>query len=148
MIKKLIPIAMLPLLMMVAFASCEKTDHESVVPQFSSITCSPSSPKAGDSITVVAHQAIIGKLINSTTYKWSFTYINPRTYTDTTVVKTVQIIYDMAPTDPMMGFRIPAGTPRSSLTVSISANYSLSGQTATGQIYGSASKSAHFSVWE
>lgn len=148
MIKKLIPTAMLSLLLMIGLTSCEKTDHESVVPQFSSITCSPSTIKAGDSITVVAHQSVIGQLINSTTYKWSFTYKNPRNYTDTTVVKTVQIVYDMNPNDPMMGFRIPAGTPRSSLTVSIHANYSLSGQTATGQIYGSASKSAHFTVWE
>ena len=148
MIKKLIPTAMLSLLLMCSVASCEKVDHESIVPQFSSISCSPAQHKAGDSIIVVAHQMVIGKLINATTYKWSFTYTNPRTYTDTTVVKTEKVIYDITPTDPMMGFRLPAGIPRSTFTVTIQANYSLSGQTAAGQIYGSASKSGHFNVWE
>ena len=60
--------------------SCDKTDGISIVPKFSSITCDPESPAAGDTMTLTAHQSVQGKLIYSATYKWASTarqlYVN------------------------------------------------------------------------
>ena len=132
---------------LLAFMACEKTDSNSIVPQFSSITCEPENPAAGDSITLTAHQSVRGHLINSTTYRWAFTYIDGSTFSDTTVVRNVEVVYDAVDgTDPQVGFRIPSDTPSNKLTVSLTALYSLSGQTETGQIFGQAARSTSITI--
>ena len=129
------------------FMACEKTDSTSVVPQFSSITCEPEMPMAGDSITLTAHQSVRGHLINSTTYRWAFSYIDGTTFSDTTVYRNVEVVYDaVGGADPTVGFRIPADMPGNRLGVSLTALYSLSGQTETGQIFGQASRSTSITI--
>jgi hypothetical protein len=145
--KSLIFTALFGITSLLAFTACEKTDNTSIVPQFSSITCQPEKPAAGDSITLTAHQSVRGHLINSTTYRWAFTYIDGTTFNDTTVVRNVEVVYDAVDgADPQVGFRIPADTPSNKLTVSLTALYSLSGQTATGQIFGQAARSTSITL--
>lgn len=129
------------------FTSCDKTDGTSVVPRFDKITYEPELPSVGDSITLTAHQSMHGKLINSTTYKWSVTYYNDATGRDTTeYLPQQEVVYDyIGGPDPQIGYRIPATTSRK-IGVHISAFYSLSGQTELGQIFGQANCSGSINL--
>lgn len=142
--KHLIFMALLFVAIDFAICSCEKENGISIVPQFSGITCNPSQPMPGDSITLTAVQAQVGELINRTSYDWSFQYSyftgDGDAAQDTTVTKSVSVVYDNNPSDPVIGFLVPANIA-SDLNVSIHANYALSGQTASGQIYGQATRS-------
>lgn len=134
-----------------ALVSCDKVDGESIVPHFDKITCSPERPHPGDSITLTAHQDVKGKNINATTYNWSFTfsYFSDGQATRDTVVALppVETNYDgISSADPVIGFRLPTNIASESVTVSLHANYNLTGQTALGQIYGSASRSSRIII--
>ncbi len=131
-------------------ASCDKVDGTSVVPVFDAIQSSNDRPAPGDSVNFTAHQAVMGKLINATTYTWSFrySYFKEEAMTaDTVVVKSVQTNYDgIDSSDPKMGFRLPQDIAGASFTVTIHASYSLSGQTAEGAIYGQATRTRNFNI--
>jgi len=142
--KNLIFTGLLFMAISVAFISCKEDDGISIVPHFSSITCEPSSPAPNDSITLTAVQDQIGNLINRTSYNWSFSYSyftgNGSEAKDTTVTKSTTVVYDVNKSNPVMGFRVPEKIA-SDLSVSLDANYNLSGQTEGGQIYGRATRS-------
>lgn len=131
-------------------ASCDNVDGTSVVPVFDAIQSSNDRPAPGDSVNFTAHQAVMGKLINATTYTWSFrySYFKEEAMTaDTVVVKSVQTNYDgIDSSDPKMGFRLPQDIAGASFTVTIHASYSLSGQTAEGAIYGQATRTRNFNI--
>lgn len=130
--------------------SCDKVDGTSIVPVFDVINSSNENPAPGDSVNFTAHQAVTGKLINATTYTWSFRYSyfkEDAMTADTVVVKSVQTNYDgIDSSDPKMGFRVPSNIAGASFVVAIDASYSLSGQTSEGAIYGHATRSRNFNI--
>lgn len=129
---------------------CSNDELYSIVPHFSKIECQPNPITPGDSITLTARQDQLGKLINATSYDWSFKYsyfYDGAATKDTTVnMPTVKTNYDgISNADPVMGFRVPANIA-SNLTVTINAFYSLSAQTSTGQLYGQANRTNQITV--
>lgn len=137
------------------FTACDETDGTSVVPRFDRIDVVPARPAAGDSITATAHQAVIGHLINATTYTWQFSYsyntVKESGYTvtkDTTVVLSKHVNYDGEDnSDPVIGYRLPANVVSGSrLAISIHATYNCSGQTASGALYGEATRSTQVNI--
>ena len=132
---------------LLTISSCDKTDGISVVPKFSSISCEPTTPAPGDTMTLTAHQSVHGKLIYSATYKWGFRYFDDILQRDTTVYRTESVVYDnIGGPDPQMGFRLPAYSTASRLYVTLTASYGLSGQTEQGQIFGQASTSSTVNI--
>lgn len=130
-----------------ALGSCDKTNGISIVPKFSSITCDPESPVAGDTMTFTAHQSLQGKLIYSATYKWAFRYFDDQLQRDTTVYRSENVVYDaIGGPDPQMGFRLPAYSTARQLYVNLNASYGLSGQTEQGQIFGQGSVSGTVNI--
>lgn len=136
-------------LLSATFIGCSETDGISVVPAFDAIYCSPTSPAAGDSITLTAHQAQMGKLINKTSYNWTFSchvFYDGAASRDTTFTRTVNTNYDgISNADPVIGVFVPENIA-SDLTVTLHANYSLSGQTASGQLYGQATRTTRIPI--
>ncbi len=129
-----------------AFTACDDTDGTSVVPQFDKIDIAPNRPAPGDSLTATAHQAVKGKLINATTYNWTFTYYVQ--HDDGSVEKldttlTHHTNYDgESSDDPSIGYRLPAtAVGGTQMQISLRATYNCSGQTASGALYGEATRS-------
>lgn len=114
----------LTLAMVSVFTSCEEKDYTSQLPTFSGFKLSKEVISRGDSIVVTAKQISKGKLLNGTTYKWTIKDSN-----DSTVYEDNQdIIYDHEPSDPVIGYRIPADARTGRYTVSFYAKYKYSGQ--------------------
>lgn len=106
------------------FTSCEEKDYTSQMPTFSGFTLNMDAPSRGDSIVITAKQITKGKLINGTTYQWTITDSRDSTvYTE-----TQEVIYDHEPSDPVLGYRIPANARTGRYTVSFYARYKYSGQ--------------------
>ena len=147
--KSLVINSLFVVLLSIAFIGCSETDGISVVPAFDAIYCTPTSPAAGDSITLTAHQAQMGKLINKTSYNWTFScqiFYDGAASRDTTFTRTVNTNYDgISNADPVIGVYVPKNIA-GDLTVTLNANYSLSGQTASGQLYGQATRTTRIPI--
>lgn len=112
------------LTMVSVFTSCEEKDYTSQMPTFSGFTLNMDAPSRGDSVIITAKQITQGKLLNGTTYQWTITDSH-----DSTVYQEVQeVIYDHEPSDPVVGYRIPADARTGRYTVNFYAKYKYSGQ--------------------
>lgn len=111
---------------LVTFVSCDDEDYSSYVPTFQGFRIDPSEPVVGDSLTITAVQARKGHLIYRATYTW-----NIQCMSTVMLNKTVKVVYDNEPADPVIGFRLPEDAPVGNYTVKFTANYQYSGQGTT-----------------
>jgi hypothetical protein len=148
--KKLIFSSLLMAMCCNLWIGCSNDDVYSIVPHFSTIECRPNPVTPGDSITLTARQDQMGKLINATSYDWSFSYqyfYDGAVTKDTTVyLPTVKTNYDgISNADPVIGFHVPTNIA-GNLTVTINAFYSLSAQSSSGALYGQANRTNQIPV--
>lgn len=112
------------LTMVSVFTSCEEKDYTSQMPTFSGFTLNMDAPSRGDSVIITAKQITQGKLLNGTTYQWTIT----DSHDSTVYQETQEVVYDHEPSDPVVGYRIPADARTGRYTVSFYAKYKYSGQ--------------------
>jgi len=129
--KKLL-LAATALVALFSFSACSDDDNESYPPTWKGFTLSPSSPSAGDSLTVTAVQDMKGHLINATTYTWTLSCTLQKaddSVEEYSLTETDKTNYDgLNSNDPVHKFFIPAeASGRATITFKATYNYSGSG---------------------
>lgn len=123
----------LPLLVggVFALASCDEADTNSDMPRFSGFEYEV-PVVAGDTLTVVAKQSQLGKLIGSATYDWVCLYdwTNEEEGTsgqlDTLEHQFKKVYYSIDSSDPQFKFFVPENASR--LVITFTAEYNYAGQ--------------------
>ena len=114
-----------------AFTACDEADTNSDMPRFSGFDYEK-PVVAGDSLTIVAKQSQLGKLIYTTTYDWVCLYdwTNEEEGTsgqkDTLVHVEKKLNYGGDPSDPQFKFLVPQNAYN--LYIIFTADYAYAGQ--------------------
>ena len=123
-------------LLAVSFASCDENDSTSYMPSYEGFEITPTSPRAGDTLYIVARQEQKGRLIYHADYSWTvrYAYFDTEKGANDTLVYTKKqsVVYDNENDDPMLKYLIPVVGDGGSVQVTFRGDFRYSGIGASG----------------